>query len=401
MKTAVHTPANRSASGYERLKIRPVWLEFRKLFMPKRVGLALLVLLLVGMWLYPFRAMYPGAAFKDWDTAVAVQMEADYGLRIDEAEFNRFKQSLAPKIAEADAYIRSTPAFARAGLDSYERYVKRDRMINGGTLPLNRIVEAGPAADLFAELQASRNWIEYYEMGTANTLGMNEAEKKRASEVESRDWVSVLPPNFVGMYSSWNLLNRLAVTAMLITAMLVMPIQIGDRRAGLGELQASSKAGITGLFRMKTAAALWAGTLAAGTLLVVLLLAYRFSGAWTLMGADINGKAGGLFWYDLSFLQYVLATYAAVFVLCWMTALLTVFFSSVAPNYVVLAGAVALTLILFYESDYLLNPLLNHMLGVGLGRSPLRTPIALGILLLASAALAYIAWKRETKRVRW
>lgn len=397
MKAAV----NNSANGYGRSEVSLVWLEFKKLFMPKRVGLAVLVLLLGGLWLYPFQVLYPSAGFKDWENAVAVQMEAEYGLQIDAAEVEQFKQSLVPKIAEADAYIRSTPAFARVNLDSYERYVKRGQMANGGTLPLHRIIDAGPAKDLFAELQASLGWIEFYEIGIVNTFGLNQAEKNRVAEVQSRDWVSVLPANFTNMYNSTNLLNRLALTAMLITSLLVMHIHIGDRRTGLSEVQAASKAGTAGLFRVKTAAALLTGTLVAAVLLVVLLLAYRFSGTWSLMGADINGKVGPFFWYDMSFLQYIGLTYAAVLMLCWIAALLTLFFSSIAPNYIVLVGDVALTLILFFESDYLLNPMLNHILKLGLGRSAFQTFIELGVLLLTAAGLTYIAQKREMRRVGW
>ncbi len=395
MKTAVPY----SAKGYGRSGIPLVWLEFKKLFMPKRVALALLVLLIGGVWLYPFRVLYPGERFKDWDTVIAVQMEAKYGLRIDEAEFEQFKQSLVPKMAEADAYIRSTPAFARVNLDRYDRYVKRSGMTNGGTLPLDRIIDAGPAKDLFAELQASLNWIAYYENRAVNTFGLNEAGKKRAAEIQSRDWVSVLPPNFINSYNSTNLLNRLALTAMLLTSLLVMPIHIGDRRAGLGEIQAASRAGTKGVFRLKTAAALLTATWVAAVLLVVLLLAYRFSGVWSLMGADINGL-GRIFWADLSFMQYIGFTYAAVLMLCWLAALLTVFFSSIAPNYFVLAGVVALTLILFFESDYLLNPMLNHILSLGLGRYPFQTFTELSVLLLAAAGLTYIARKGEMKRER-
>ncbi|WP_172194848.1 hypothetical protein [Saccharibacillus qingshengii] len=316
MKTA----ENHLSNSYRGSGIPLIWLEFKRLFMPKRVGLAVLVLLLGGLWLYPFRILYPGERFKDWDNAIAVQLEAEYGLQIDAAELEQFKQSLVPKIAQADAYIRSTPAFARVNLDRYDRYVKRSQMANGGTLPLNRIIDAGPAKDLFAELQASLGWIEYYENRTVNTFGLNETEKKRAADIQSRDWVSVLPPNFTNSYNSTNLLSRLALTAMLMTSLLVMHIHIGDRRVGLGEVQAASRAGTTGLFRIKMAAALLTGTLVAAVLLVALLLAYRFSGLWSLMGADINGKEGPLFWTDLSFLQYMGITYTAVFMLCWIAA---------------------------------------------------------------------------------
>lgn len=393
--------ANDSGDGYGRSKLSLIGLEFKKLFMPKRVGFAVLVLLLGGLWLYPFNVLYPGSEFKNWHTAIAVDMEAKYGDQIDAAEAEQFKQSLAPKVAEADAYIRSTPAFARANLDGYERYIKRSGMANGGTMQLWRIIQAGPARDLFAELQASFEWLQSYEDNYLNTMGMNEKEKERIAEIRSRDWISVLPADFLNNYNSVNLLNRLAITAMLITSLFVMHIHIGDRRAGLGEIQAASKAGVTGLFRIKVAAALLAGTLVAAVLLVALLSAYRFSGTWSLMGADISKKGGGFFWYDMSFLQYMGATYVAVLALCWIAALLTVFFSSIAPNYIVLAGAVALTLILFFEGDYFLNPMLNNILSVGLGRAPFQTFIELAVLIAISSGLLYIAWKREKSRIRW
>lgn len=395
------TIANGSVNNYGRSKLSLVWLEFKKLFMLKRVGFVVLVLLLCGLWLYPFRVLYPSTNFKDWDIAIAIQMTEKYGFKIDADEFEHFKKSLIPKIAEADAYIRSTPAFARVNLDSYERYAKRNHMTNGGTLPLNRIIENGPAKDLFAELQASLNWIEYQEEAIVNTFGMNEAEKQRIAQIQSENWISVLPLNFINTYYSSNLLNRLALSAMLVTSLLVMHIHIGDRRIGLGEIQATSKAGIKGLFRAKIASALWIGTLTAVVILIVLLLAYRFSGTWSLMGASINGRMGGFFWYELSFLQYMLVTYVSVLLLCWIIALVTLFFSSIAANYIVLSGLIALTLILFFESDYLLNPILGSMLRVGLGHSPFRTLIELGILLAVSVILTYIAWKRESRRIRW
>lgn len=397
MKTIAHGSVNR----YGRSKLSLVWLEFKKLFMPKRIGFAVLVLLLGGLWLYPFHVLYLDSEFKNWNTAITVDMEAKYGDQISADEAEQFKQSLAPKIAEADAYIRSTPAFAKANLDSYERYIKRSGMADGGTMPLWRIIQAGPARDLFAELQASFEWIQSYEDSYLNTLGMNKKEKKRVAEIRSRDWVSVLPTDFLNNYNSVNLLNRLAIAAMLITSLLVMHIHIGDRRSGLGEIQAASKAGVKGLFRIKIGAALLAGTFVAAVLFVVLLLAYRFSGTWSLMGADISRKGGGFFWYDMSFLQYMCVTYAAVVALCWIAALLTVFFSSIAPNYIVLAGAVALTLILFFEGDYFLNPMLNNILSVGLGRGPFQTFIELAVLLAISSGLLYIAWKRESRRIRW
>lgn len=378
------------------------WIEFKKFFMPKRVGLTALVLLCGGLWLYPFPVLHMGEEFKDWETTIAIKMEADYGLQIDTAEFEQFKQSLIPKIAEADAYIRSEPAFAKANLDSYERYVKRSEMTNGGTMGLDQRIRSGSSKDLFDELKTSQYLIDRYEDhgGGFYTFGMNEAELNRVAVVESREGISLLPSRLLSDYSS-NILYRVAMTVMLVTALLVMHIHIGDRRTGLGELQATSLSGAKGLFYAKMIAALALSTGVTVVLLVIVLLAYRFSGLWSLIEADISGQLSGLFWYDLSFLQYVFVTFTAVLILGWIAALFTLACSMIASNYRVLIGAMVIILFFFFKGDFLLNRLLNYMLGVGGGYSPFYVWFFLGLLLVMSLISVYAARKVERWRVQW
>ncbi|OWR28659.1 hypothetical protein CDO73_17305 [Saccharibacillus sp. O23] len=380
---------------------RLIGLEFRKLFMPKRLVFAAFILLCGGLWLYPFQVLYPGPQFPDYETRIAAEMEAKYGTLIDDREWEAFKQDRAEKIAEADAYIQADPLFAAANLDSYERYMKRGQMPNGGTLELDAHVRSGPKKELFEELRKGSELIVRYEDDYRWTMGkgtalMNEAERQRLQEIEARSGVSVLPSSVFYAYASSGILYRLAMTAMLTTALLVMHIHIGDRRAGLSELQGTSRVGRNKLLRIKTAAALLIGTMVSAILLAVLLIAYRFSDAWDLMGADISGRFNFLFMYDLTFLQYILLTYGAVFVLSWIAALLTAFYSAVAPNLQLLAAAIVVTLFFFFKGDFILNRLLDFML---YGSRPLLEPsLILGGLLLLGIALTWVAQKQETWR---
>ncbi len=392
--------SKRNKSG--RLNLRLIGLEFQKLFKPKRLGFAAFVLLSGGLWLYPFQVLYPDPRFPDYETRIAVGLEAKYGILIDDREWEAFKQERAEKMAEADAYIQKDPLFAAANLDSYERYVKRGQMPNGGTQPLDQHIRSGAKKELFAELRAEEEWIKRYEdderwkMGS-DTFWVNEAEQQRLQEIAARDGVSVLPQSQIYAYASSGILYRLAMAAMLTTALLVMHIHIGDRRAGLDELQETSRVGKARLLWIKTAAALLTGTLVSAILLAVLLIAYRFSDAWVLMGADISGRFGGFFMVDLTFLQYILLTYSAVFGLSWIAALLTAFYSAVAPNVQILVLAIAATLFLFFKGDFILTRLLGLML---YGSRPLLEPVLTlgGLLLLLGVSLIWAAGKWKTRR---
>lgn len=381
--------------------VRLVGLEFKKLFMPKRLGFAVFILLCGGLWLYPFRVLYPGSQFPDYETRIAAEMEEKYGTLIDDREWEAFKQDREGKIAEADAYIQADPLFAAANLDTYERYMKRGQMANGGTLELDAHVRSGTEKERFEELRTENELIARYEDDYLWTIGpgtlwMNEAEEQRLKEIEAREGVSVLPSSVFYDYASSGILYRFAMTAMLTTALLVMHVHIGDRRAGLSELQGTSRIGRSKLLRIKTAAALLTGTLVSAVLLAVLLVAYRFSDAWSLMGADISGRLNFFFMYDLTFLQYILLTYSAVFVLSWISALLTAFYSFVAPNVQILAAAIVVTLFLFFKGDFILNRLLDFMLFGG--RSLLEPALALGGMLLLGIALTWAAKKKGTWR---
>ncbi|OWA36922.1 hypothetical protein B9G55_02260 [Saccharibacillus sp. O16] len=392
---------NPSGSAW-RLNLRLVGLEFQKLFMLKRLGLTVFILLCGGLWLYPFQVLYPNSQFPDYETTIAAGMKAKYGTLIDDREWEAFKQDRVKKVAEADAYIREDPLFASANLDSYERYVRRAQMPNGGTQPLDAHIRAGTKKELFAKLHAEEEWIKRYEDDYRWTVGpgtiwMNEAEKQRLQEIEARDGVSVLPQRQIYHYASSGILYRLAMTAMLTTVLLVMHIHIGDRRAGLDELQRTSRMGKNRLLWIKTTAALLTGTLVSAVLLVILLIAYRFSEAWSLMGADISGRFGGFFMYDLTFLQYILLTYSAVFGLSWIAALLTAFYSAIAPNMQVLVMAIILTLFIFFKEDWILTRLLNMLLYSGI--SLLEPTLTVAGLLLLGVFLISVAGKWRTWRL--
>ncbi|AKL96586.1 ABC-2 family transporter protein [Clostridium aceticum] len=319
---------------------------------------------------------------------VSLQMLEDYGRFMDEEEFLHFKDVYEKEIERADQYLETNELAIEAGISSYEEFLAMDMGSR-----LNSYVMFEEGLDVFWELQARANLIDFYEekelfMGSIYGA-TNEQQRQRIDEVVDEGMITSIFPRLV--FENYRDYMRYVSIIILLSVMFMLsPIYLRDKKNYMNHLQYTTKIG-RDIFKKKVLAALIASFTIITLQLVVFFLLYATNNTGMFLNANIISIFNGyVFWYNFTFIQYIILTVLGIYALGFVIALMVSFVSSLAPNYITMI-ATQVPLVFFTFSV-----LIRHLIQ-GLGEISLPQYFGgmsyAGLISLA-LTLIIIRWKR-------
>lgn len=367
--------------------------EIKKIFSLKMI--VLLILITVTMF-FVFDIGFHIKYFPNGRPAldiynIGVEMVENYGEYMDEDEFEHFKSRYDELVKEADEYIQSRDDFIELGITTYEEFENKDRD-NEELDKLNSKVLFEEEVDLFWELPMRKYYMGIYEKKEElmRTKDWTEKQKERVEELISKGSETSTLPEVV--FQNYNDIVKPSLALILISIIFMLsPIYIRDNLNGMNYLQYSSKAGRR-LFKRKIAAGLLSAFIITTIQLAAFFALYSLNNVSMFYDCNINSVFNALIsWYDITFRQYIALTVMGIYILSFVTALISMFISSIGKSYIAVIGMLLpLTLFLIIV---LLGNLIIDMTAIW--KSELFLPISYLALTLIGIVIMSIRWKKE------
>lgn len=372
--------------------MRIILQEMKKIFRPVML---LLLVIINGLMYYMFIdfdiKVFPNGRPATDVYNISVEMVEKYGHELDEGELEDFKAVLQQEIKKADNYIQADQEFAELGITTYKQFIEaRNEAFghvaneNSGIEKLSTRVIFDEGVDLFWEIPEREEIIERMEFvheryGYSMIEGKPaEKQEQRIQEVISSGSVNAIFPSYPVEDNFQSISKSIAMTILVSVLFMISPIFIRDYKNNMLGLQYTSKIG-RDLYKKKLAAGMISTFLITTVLFVVYYGLYTTNDIGMFLESDINSFMGGLFWYDLSFLQLILLTILFTYVLTLSISLLAMFVSSICKNYISVIGILLPVFVVMLQ--FVIKKAMPTE-GFWIGRSQLEVCIIYGVVIL-------------------
>ena len=328
---------------------------------------------------------------------IMVQMIDNYGHEMDEIEFQNFKNIYEKKLIEANNFLNTNKDFNAVGVYSYEDFLNEDSKVfseegnekfeNVKCDYLNK--EEGT---IFWELQEFPNLIAFYEdRDDYYSVSLDEEKyKQRINEIISNDENEAILPNIVfGNYN--NIIMYVGLGIVIGIAFMLTPIFLRDKKDKLNYLQYSSKHGRK-LFKSKLIAGIISALIITTIELVIYFVLYNGNNTTMFFESNINSVFNNSFWFNITFIQYIILTVVGIYIISTITAFVSMFISNKVNNYISSIGIQVPTL--FIIGGLTVGILLNNLFILYMPKY-----LAL-VIYLTLAIIAVIITKNSIKKER-
>lgn len=369
--------------------------ELKKIFNIKSVILLVLINIVMYFLFIEFNITYFPNGRPALDIYnMFVEMENTYGEFMDEEEFEDFKLKYEEAVKEADEYIQSRKDFKMAGINNYEDFVNMDHE-NEELYELYSDVIFKKKIDVFWELPWREEYIRYYENKEELMLvpSLNEKQELRIKEILDKGLETSVFNNVI--FSNYNEFIKSAAKTILLSVMFIItPIYLKDNKDKINYLQYTSKTGRK-IFKKKIFAGVLASFILVTVQFICFFIMYSTNNTSMFFNCNINSIYNSIiFWYDLTFIQYIALTVIGTYILAFVFTLIPMLVSSISKNYITAIG-VQLPIALF-SFTILLKYLIDYMTSIF--RFPKYfTGLFYMILIFASTISMIIRWKREKR----
>ena len=323
--------------------MRVLGYELRKMFHWKKLLIIMAICLFIYQLLLVFYAEHFPNGSKVYEFNVTVQMVADYGQEMDEADLEHFRQMYEDKMAVFADMIKEDEKFVEWGVTTFEEYVYHDSHLDApsGLRNYASYDSDGRYKEVMGDLYAHRSIIERYET-VEDTFWLGPQTVKHQERLQSitdeKQYKSILPSQVFYYFTDT---HKYATAAILLSIMvLVIPIYIGDRRKRLLEVQYASRLGRR-LYWIKLTAA-FIGTTGLTTIMMFLYtLFFTQHDISMFFDSRINSALMyQVYWFNLTLGQYIIISYAATYLLAFTICLLTAWLSRLTVLYPALIGMI-------------------------------------------------------------
>jgi hypothetical protein len=371
--------------------VRIILYELKKIFQLKMVCLLFLISFIFYQLSINFYFEYfPNGRLALDSYHISMEMIEQYGYQMNQEEFEHFKKVYEKEKAAADAYLQARKEYVEAGLDTYEKFRAAD-IEKKEIEKLRRQIMHEDEVDLFWELQARESLIEYYE-NKIFSIGDHPLTKEQKERIKD----TIASGNIMSyeVFENYNnLIHYVAILIVISIMFMISPIFLQDRRNHVVFLQYSNKTGRK-IFNLKLLAAFIATGFITTVQLGLFFILYRGNKVGIFLNSNINSVfTHEVFWFELTFLQYILLTIVSIYILAFTLTIIVAVLSNRVPNYISMIGfQVPLAILLFVVViDYLVVRITNIRLPIYF------LPSAYVLLILIGSFLYFWSVKREKK----
>lgn len=320
-----------------------------------------------------------------------VEMKDKYGEFMDEEEFEDFKFRYSEAKEEADKYIQSREDFKKVGITNYDEFVNMD-ISNKELDKLQDDVIFKKKIDVFWELPWREEYIRVYENRDEIVMSSasNEKQEVRIKEILEKDIGTSVFNDVV--FSNYNILIKyVAITILIGIMFMITPIYLKDNKNKMNYLQYTSKIG-RDIFKKKIIAGILSAFIIISLQLIGFFVLYSSNNVSMFFNSNVNSIFNSIIsWYDFTFIQYIILTVVAIYVLGFVVTLMSMLVSSIGQNYITVIG-IQLPIALF-TFKVLLKYLIHYMTSISYPKYFL--PIFYLVLIFIAIMSMTIRWKRE------
>lgn len=377
--------------------MRILWNEVKKILSFKMFLLLAIVNSILFFLLIEFHIEYFPNGRPDLDHYnISIEMLDKYGMDVSEEEFADFKETYRAEVKKVDDYLQTRSDYFDKGLETYQD--TKSTQAESDELSTHRweLLYSKDIGDTLWELQSREYIIEWIEYEEASLDGWshkeyNKKQQARIDELKEAKKFPVFPGVKIKNYQDF--IFNVAMTILFSVVIVISPIFIKDRSIQVLDMQYTTKKG-RNLYQVKVLAGLLSTFFVITTLFSIYFSVYTLNKTSIFFDIPIHKFIGGTSWYDPTFLQYIILTVIAVYILGFASVFFAMVFSNVVPNYISLIGVQVPYLFLIISFG--LNFLITFMIDIYLPQWAV--PTSYSALLIGSIVLMVLMWKREQKR---
>lgn len=360
----------------------------------------LLLLLVVNFLLYYFLIDFDIQYFPNGRPAldsyrIGLEMLEKYGPEMDDEEIADFRETYFLEIQRADEFLQNREDAKEVGITTYEEFQESDPFEEPLKGEFRSKIMHDEKVDLFWELQERQRIIEFHEVKDVvlqyEFSNYPARQKNHISTLLEKNHFDVYPE--VSFQNYLSIIRNIAVTILISVVLLISPIFIRDKSLRMLDLQYTAKIG-RGIFKKKVIAAFISVFLVMTVLLAIYLGIYSQNNPEPFFNVHINSFIGLDFWYDLTFLQYIILNVIAIYTIGFLLTLIALFVSNIVPSYVALVGVQVpvIFILLTVGLRYLLEQIIDLYLPIWL------VPMCYIVLLIATVTMVIAMWKKEKQK---
>ncbi|MPQ43913.1 ABC transporter permease subunit [Clostridium tarantellae] len=308
--------------------------EIKKIFTIKKlIILGLITFVIYNMFISFYVTYFPNGRPSLDHYNISKEMIAKYGNELDENEFEDFKKSYDEKIEQADDIVINNKNAQALGWKSYEDIdIKKSMEVEREIFNTNE--------DLFYDIQTRESIISNYEdKNNAKFHNFNTKQLGRFQEIIDKEYNFSILDGFT-VFQNYNDFMGLSGFLICICVMFISSnIFLDDNKNKTNYLQYSSKIGRK-LFKKKIIAGIISTVTLTTLYLATLLWRYFFTTIDTTMffNCTVNSFLNGLYWHNLTYLQYIILIVILIYILAIATSLISMYISSKVSSYIGLIG---------------------------------------------------------------
>lgn len=273
-----------------------------------------------------------------------VEIRNKYGNNMDKAEFKDFKKIYYnEKIKEANKHIENNSELNKYGIKNYDELIKKYNTASDKTdRDLQKIVNIYEdimfkrEVEAFYQLESIEwfiNWYNNKDSMMSAMIANNPNIKSRVEEIVKRgDETSIFSSIFMDNYN--NLIRGTCSTIIIGIVFMILPIYFKDKKNNIRDIQYTSKNGRK-IFKDKIVASIIASFIITTVDIIILFILYRNNNTSMFFDCSVNSIFNQIpSWYNVTFIQYIIITVVAVYILALAFCLISMLISSLVKNYI-------------------------------------------------------------------
>lgn len=280
------------------------------------------------------------------------ELAAQFGPELTTDEWDAFMAKRQSMIDEFNAAISQDKILQKNGIDTFDKCVEaRSALVSGDgsytnkdelSDEINRIIfYDSVTSPMYFKLQIMSEFVHFKgmtfwgsktqdEIFKKDTVS-SEQYKKRYTELVNSNSVSLIPSAVTRTVD--NDFSRMVILSAVWCFIMILPYQIGERLKGVRELQISSKTGRS-IFGKQAFACALTGLFTGGLLSAIYAVLLYRKGAFDFLDCVIIPNMRIIYWFDLTYRQYLLI-YLAVFLISSVAAaILAYLVGRLSVNYI-------------------------------------------------------------------
>lgn len=375
--------------------------EIKKIFNTKMVILLIIINIIMYFLLIEFDIKhFPNGRPTGDNYRITVQMQKDYGTNMDEEEFENFKSIYNKKLKEADKYIQEDKEFRELGIKNYKEYIEKQENLHKAEKnedKFNKLCDRimfKEGVDLFWEIPQREDIIKRYENKDKfmfmNYRNLTKQQETRIKEIlNNKSDTSVFHEVIIENYNF--LIFHVSLAILISTIFMISPIYLRDNKNNINFLQYTSKKGRK-IFKSKAIAAIISSFIITTIQFICFFALYSQNKVGMFFHSNINSLLNFRHsWYDITFIQYIAITVAAVYILVLAFTIMSIIVSSTVYNYIALVG-IQLPIVLLIFKVFLRTAVIDL---VDIRFKEGIIPLCYAVVIIMFIALIIKRWRRE------